>query len=166
MYPVALGIQLTRAPGRRAWGVSFPSLEKYVKDTRMAELPSPIQFEDIPIHEARRMGRGPRMDPQLYQELKTRIPALSSHAVHMTIHEGTSPTTMKNRILRMATARNPGDDQKSSGRPALLALHRRGCPAGQRGSGAVWDRPARTATSHRKTRAGITQRTIRRIPQP
>jgi hypothetical protein len=63
----------------------------------------PIQFEDGPLEEARRMGRGPRMDPQLYHELKTRIPALSSHAVHMTIPEGTSPTTMKNRITRIAT---------------------------------------------------------------
>jgi len=68
----------------------------------MAEPVSSIQFEDVPIEEARRMGRGPRMDPQLYQELKSRIPKLSSHAVHMTIPEGTSPTTMKNRILRVA----------------------------------------------------------------
>jgi transposase len=68
----------------------------------MAEPLSPIQFEDIPIDEARRMGRGPRMDPQLYYELRTRIPTLSSHAVQMTIPEGTSPTTMKNRILRVA----------------------------------------------------------------
>jgi hypothetical protein len=44
----------------------------------MAEPVSPIQFEDIPIEEARKMGRGPRMDPRLYQELKTRIPALLS----------------------------------------------------------------------------------------
>jgi hypothetical protein len=69
----------------------------------MADDSSPIQFEDIPLDEARRMGRGPRMDPLLYQELKTRIPALSSHAVHITILEGISPATMKNRILRVAT---------------------------------------------------------------
>jgi hypothetical protein len=54
----------------------------------MADDSSPIQFEDIPIDEARRMGRGPRMDPQLYQELRTRIPRLSSHAIHITIPEG------------------------------------------------------------------------------
>jgi radical SAM protein with 4Fe4S-binding SPASM domain len=29
----------------------------------MAQPPSPIHFEDIPIDEARRIGRGPRMDP-------------------------------------------------------------------------------------------------------
>jgi hypothetical protein len=69
----------------------------------MADHSPPIQFEDVPLDEARRMGRGPRMDPQLYDELKTRIPALSSHAVHMTIPDGTSPNTMKNRIARMAT---------------------------------------------------------------
>jgi hypothetical protein len=68
----------------------------------MADYSSPTQFEDVPLEEARRMGRGPRMDPQLYQELKTRIPALSSHAVQITIPQGTSPTTMKNRILRVA----------------------------------------------------------------
>jgi hypothetical protein len=68
----------------------------------MAESPSPIQFEDIPIEEARRMGRGPRMDPQLYQELRKRISGLSAQAVHMTIPTGTSPNTMKNRILRVA----------------------------------------------------------------
>jgi hypothetical protein len=69
----------------------------------MADHSPPIQFEDVSLDEARRMGRGPRMDAQLYYELKTRIPALSSHAVHMTIPEGTSPNTMKNRIARMAT---------------------------------------------------------------
>jgi hypothetical protein len=42
------------------------------------------------------------MDPQLYQELKTRLTALSTQAVHMTIPEGTSSNTMKNRILRVA----------------------------------------------------------------
>jgi transposase len=68
----------------------------------MADHSSPLQFEDVPIDEARRMGRGPRMDPQLYLELKTRLTALSSHAVQITIPEGTSPTTMKNRILRVA----------------------------------------------------------------
>jgi hypothetical protein len=68
----------------------------------MAEYTSPIQFEDIPLDEARRMGRGPGIDPQLYQELKRRIPALSNQAVHMTMPEGTSIATMKNRIFRLA----------------------------------------------------------------
>jgi hypothetical protein len=38
----------------------------------MAEQP-PIQFEDVPLDQARRMSRGPRMDPQLYQELRIAV---------------------------------------------------------------------------------------------
>jgi hypothetical protein len=68
----------------------------------MAEQPPFIQFEDVPLEEARRMGRGPRMDPQLYQELRTRIPSLSEQAVRMTIPDGMSHNTMKNRIHRIA----------------------------------------------------------------
>jgi hypothetical protein len=68
----------------------------------MAEHRPPIQFEEIPLEEARRMGRGPRLEPQLYQELRTRIQALSHQAVRMTIPEGTSPATMKHRLQRVA----------------------------------------------------------------
>jgi hypothetical protein len=63
---------------------------------------SPIEFEDVPLEQARRMGRGPRMDPVLYQALKEKIRSLDSTAVRLTVPEGTSPTTMKNRILRVA----------------------------------------------------------------
>jgi hypothetical protein len=42
------------------------------------------------------------MDPELYQELRTRLQSLSDHAVRMTIPDGTSPTTMKNRLQRVA----------------------------------------------------------------
>lgn len=68
----------------------------------MAQQPPPIQFEDIPLAEARTMGRGPRMDPELYQAFKDKILSLDSTATRITILEGTSPTTMKNRILRVA----------------------------------------------------------------
>jgi hypothetical protein len=69
----------------------------------MAEPPPPIQFEDVPLNEARRMSRGPRMDPQLYQQLRTRIHSLSDQAVRMTIPDGTrQTTTMKSRIQRVA----------------------------------------------------------------
>lgn len=65
--------------------------------------PSPtIHFEDIPLEEARHMGRGPRMDPQLYQVLKGKIQSLSESATRMTLPPGANPTTMKNRILRVA----------------------------------------------------------------
>jgi hypothetical protein len=72
----------------------------------MAEHPPSFQFADVPLDEARRMGRGPRMEPELYQELRTRIQSLSDQAVRMTIPDGTSQNTMKNRILRVAAELN------------------------------------------------------------
>jgi hypothetical protein len=68
----------------------------------MADRSAPIQFEDVPLEEARRTGRGPRIDPELYRALQLKIPVLDNTATRMTIPEGTSPTTMKNRILRVA----------------------------------------------------------------
>jgi hypothetical protein len=61
-----------------------------------------IQFEDVPLEEARRMGRGPRMDPTLYQALKEKIDTLDGTAARLTLPEGISLTTMKNRLLRVA----------------------------------------------------------------
>ncbi len=72
----------------------------------MAQQSPPIQFEDIPIEEARRMGRGPRMDPQLYQELRSKIRSLSDQAVRMAIPDGTSLAAMKNRIRSVAVELN------------------------------------------------------------
>jgi hypothetical protein len=68
----------------------------------MAAESSPIQFEDLPLDEARTIGRGPRMDHTLYHALRTRIQSLTTQAVRMTVSDGTSPSTMKNRILRVA----------------------------------------------------------------
>jgi hypothetical protein len=68
----------------------------------MADSPPGIEFEDIPLEEARRMGRGPRMDPVLYDALRTKILSLADQAARMPIGDGISPTTMKNRILRVA----------------------------------------------------------------
>lgn len=42
------------------------------------------------------------MDPTLYQAFKEKIQSLDNTATRVTIPEGTSPTTMKNRILRVA----------------------------------------------------------------
>jgi hypothetical protein len=39
----------------------------------MADQPSSFQFEDVPLDEARRMGRGPRMEPMLYDTLRQKI---------------------------------------------------------------------------------------------
>ena len=72
----------------------------------MADDATPIQFEDIPLAQARTMGRGPQMDPALYRALKEKITSLENNATRITIPEGISRTTMKNRILRVAAALN------------------------------------------------------------
>ncbi|HZC00330.1 MAG TPA: hypothetical protein VE844_02900 [Gammaproteobacteria bacterium] len=72
----------------------------------MAEQYPGIQFEDIPLEEARRIGRGPRMDPAIYQALKEKIQLLDNTASRLTLPEGTSQTTMKNRLLRVAAELN------------------------------------------------------------
>jgi hypothetical protein len=46
------------------------------------------------------------MDPELYHALKEKIQSLGTTAAHMTLPEGTSPTSMKNRILRVAAELN------------------------------------------------------------
>jgi hypothetical protein len=72
----------------------------------MAQQPPPIHFEDIPLAQARTMGRGPRIAPELYHAFKDKIQSLDNIATRATLPEGTSPTTMKNRILRVAAALN------------------------------------------------------------
>jgi hypothetical protein len=78
MYPPYAGVQLTRALGRSAWGFSFFCVLRAHKGCPMAEQVPPIQVDDIPLDEARRMGRGPRMAPQLYEDLRMRPQSLSS----------------------------------------------------------------------------------------
>jgi len=68
----------------------------------MAKEHPTITFEDIPLDEARRLGRGPRMDPELYRVLQEKLQSLGNSATRMTIEDGTNPTTLKNRILRVA----------------------------------------------------------------
>ena len=46
----------------------------------MAERSPIIAFEDVPLDEARRMSRGPRMDPELYHALKEKIASLDNTA--------------------------------------------------------------------------------------
>jgi hypothetical protein len=69
---------------------------------RMADQSSPFQFEDVPIHEARRMGRGPRMEPMLYDTLRQKIQALSSEAVRIHLGPEITPQRMKNYLLHIA----------------------------------------------------------------
>lgn len=74
----------------------------------MAQQPPAIAFEDIALEDARKMGRGPRMNPELYHALKLKIQSLDKvhdedlTATRMPLPEGTNPTTMKNRILRVS----------------------------------------------------------------
>ena len=59
----------------------------------MAQEPPAIHFEDIPLAEARTMGRSPRMDPALYQAFKDKIQSLDNTATRLMLPEGSSPTT-------------------------------------------------------------------------
>jgi hypothetical protein len=72
----------------------------------MAEQPSPFQFEDMPLEEARRMGRGPRMEPMLYDTLRRKIEALSAEATRVRLGPEIRPERMKNYILRIARELN------------------------------------------------------------
>jgi hypothetical protein len=58
----------------------------------MADASSLTAFEDVPLEEARCVGRGLRVASYLYQELRTRLQSVSDHAVQMTLPNGTSPT--------------------------------------------------------------------------
>ena len=68
----------------------------------MAEQPPNFQFEDVPLDEARRMGRGPRMEPMLYDTLRQKIQSLSTEATRIRLGPEITPQRMKNYILRMA----------------------------------------------------------------
>ena len=72
----------------------------------MAEQPPNFQFEDVPLDEARRMGRGPRMEPMLYDTLRQKIQALSSEAVRIRLGPEIRPERMKNYLLRIARELN------------------------------------------------------------
>ena len=72
----------------------------------MAERPPPIQFDDIPLDEARRMGRGSRMEPMLYETLRQKIQTLSSDAVRIHLGPEITPNRMKNYLLHIARELN------------------------------------------------------------
>jgi hypothetical protein len=58
------------------------------------------------LEEARRMGRGPRMEPMLYETLRKKIQSLSDHASRIRLGPEISPTRMKNYVLRIARDMN------------------------------------------------------------
>ena len=72
----------------------------------MADQPPSFQFEDVPLDEARRMGRGPRMEPMLYDTLRQKIQSLSSEAVRIHLGPEIRPERMKNYLLRIARELN------------------------------------------------------------
>src|SRR5918911_1520173 len=72
----------------------------------MAQDPSSIQFDDIPLEEARRMGRGPRMEPLLYDTLRQKMQALSTEATRIRLGPEIRPERMKQYLLRIARELN------------------------------------------------------------
>ena len=57
---------------------------------------STLHFVDIPLEQARGMGRGPRMEPLLYDTLKKKIQALSDDAVRIRLGPEITQQRMKN----------------------------------------------------------------------
>jgi hypothetical protein len=68
----------------------------------MADDSHGMTFEDIPLEDARRMGRGPRMEPLLYDTLRTKIQALSTEATRIHLGPEIRPARMKTYLLRIA----------------------------------------------------------------
>jgi len=72
----------------------------------MADRSPPLQFEDVPLDEARRMGRGPRMEPMLYETRRQKIQALSSQAVRIHLGPEITPTRRNNYPVQIARELN------------------------------------------------------------
>src|SRR5262249_2466193 len=68
----------------------------------MAEHPPTFEFEDIPLEEARLMGRGPRMEHTLYATLTKKIQALAGDAVRVRLGPKIRPERMRRYIQRIA----------------------------------------------------------------
>jgi hypothetical protein len=72
----------------------------------MADDRRDMEFEDVPLEDARRMGRGPRMEPLLYDTLRTKIQALSTEATRIHLGPEIRPVRMKTYLLRIARELN------------------------------------------------------------
>ena len=72
----------------------------------MADQAPSVPFEDVPVDEARRMGRGPRMEPMLYDTLRQKIRSLSTEATRIHLGPEITPQRMKNYLLRIARELN------------------------------------------------------------
>ena len=72
----------------------------------MADPSSPIEVEEVPLDEGRRMGRGLRIEPMLYNTLRQKIQSLSSEAVRIHLGPQISPVRMKRYIQAIARELN------------------------------------------------------------
>ena len=72
----------------------------------MADDRHEMEFEDIPLEDARLMGRGPRMEPLLYDTLRQKIQALSTEAIRIRLGPEIRPERMKHYLLRIARELN------------------------------------------------------------
>jgi hypothetical protein len=73
----------------------------------MADPSSPLQFEDVPLDEARRMGRGgPRMEPMLYETLRQKIQSLSTEEIRIHLGPEIRPQRMKRYLQAIARELN------------------------------------------------------------
>ena len=72
----------------------------------MADASSPIEFQDVPLEEARRMGRGPRMEPMLYDTLRQKIQWLSTEATRIHLGPEITPQRMKRYLQAIARELN------------------------------------------------------------
>ncbi len=68
----------------------------------MADEQPTFEFEDIPLEDARRMSRGPRMEPLLYATLRQKIQALSTEAVRIHLGPEMSPARMGRYVRAIA----------------------------------------------------------------
>ena len=64
--------------------------------------PPTVEFEDIPLDEARLMGRGARMEHMLYDTLTKKIQALAGDAVRVRLGPEIRPERMRRAIQRIA----------------------------------------------------------------
>jgi hypothetical protein len=69
---------------------------------RMADERPTFPFEDVPLDEARRMGRDPRMEPRLYDTLRQKMQSLLSEATRLRLGPEIRPERMKHHLLHMA----------------------------------------------------------------
>jgi hypothetical protein len=60
----------------------------------------------VPLDEARRMARGPRMEPMLYETLKQKIQSLSRDAVRIHMGPEIRPERMKHSLQAIARELN------------------------------------------------------------